>query len=124
MSFLEKKFVRAAHPRRIIVQTVGWLWAGYFLWLHNWIWAVGALLLSMIVGIIVAPVGSPDNLAQTTIGKLALLHLHPANVSVQSIGLLLMIYGLWMHAEVMLMLAFSVIMLGHLWGWHRVNEAL
>lgn len=124
MSFLEQRFVRAAHPRRIIVQTVGWLWAAYFLWLHNWIWAAGALVLAMLVGVIAAPIGSTENLAGTTLGKLALLHMHPANLSVQSLGLLLLIYGLWMHSEVVIMLAFSVIMLGHLWGWNRVNEAL
>jgi hypothetical protein len=40
------------------------------------------------------------------------------------VGFALLLYGLWMHSTIDIMAATSIIFLGHMWGWHRVNEAL
>ncbi len=52
------------------------------------------------------------------------LHLHPVNLLVQVLGGCLLIYAVWMHSAVYIMAASSIILIGHLWGWHKVNEAL
>jgi flagellar biosynthesis component FlhA len=96
----------------------------YFLWEHAWMWAAAAVLISVALGAIVTPRNHEENLAQTTLGKIMLLHLHPVNVLLHSAGLLFLLYGVWVHSAIYIMMAGSIILIGHMWGWHRVNEAL
>jgi hypothetical protein len=124
MTFLEKAFVRRGHPKHIIVAIVAAIWGFYFLWIHNWIGALAAALLSAIIGRILTQGLREENLAQTTLGKIMLLHLHPLNLIVQIVGSILLIYGTWIRSEICIMAAVSIILLGHLWGWHQVNDAL
>jgi hypothetical protein len=65
-----------------------------------------------------------EQLAQTTLGKISLLHLHPMNVLLQSIGFAVLLCSFWIHSAMYVLLAISVILIRHIWGWHRVNEAL
>lgn len=124
MTFLERAFVRHGHPKDIIVAVVGAIWGFYFLWIHNWIWALAAVLLSAIVARIVTHGMREENLAATTLGKIMLLHLHPMNMMVQIAGFGLLIYSIWTHSEILIMAAVSIILFGHLWDWHKVNDAL
>jgi len=124
MTYVERMAVRHAHPRHMIVGIVGYAWTIYFLWQHAWIWAAAAALAGILLGMIVTPRNHEEDLARTTLGKIMLLHLHPANVIVQSAGLLFLLYGVWIHSAIYIMAAGSIIMIGHMWGWHRVNEAL
>lgn len=124
MTYFERAFVRRGHPRHIILGVVGFIWAMYFVWLHNWIWAMTAILASAIIARISTLGMSEENLAQTTLGKILLLHLHPINLLVQIAGFGLLLYSVWIHSGVYILLAISVILIGHMWGWHKVNEAL
>jgi hypothetical protein len=65
-----------------------------------------------------------EQLAQTTFGKLLLLHLHPANVIVQAIGFGILLCSAWIHSGMYIALGVSMILLGHMWGWHKVNASL
>jgi len=62
--------------------------------------------------------------ATSWLGRVALLHLHPINVTLQSIGAVALIYGLWSHEAQTILAGGSLIFLGHCWGWRDVDERL
>jgi hypothetical protein len=124
VTLLQRAIVRHGHPRRIIVGIVSLTWILYFLWFHNWMWAAVALAVGLALGRLATLRMHEEQLAQTTLGKILLLHLHPMNVLLQSIGFAALLYSFWVHSAMYMLLAISVILFGHMWGWHRVNEAL
>lgn len=124
LSFMQRMLIRRAHPRYLIAGIVGAIWAFYFLWQHNWSWALGAILMSAIAGGMLTSYVRDEELAETTLGKIMLIHLHPANIAVQSLGLILLVYGIWTHSALFMMGAASTILVGHMWGWEKVNDAL
>jgi hypothetical protein len=87
MTLSERIIVRNGHPRRIIVGAITLILTLYFLWFHNWVGAATALIVGMPLSRLAARRIDEEELAQTTFGKILLLHLHPANVIVQAIGL-------------------------------------
>ena len=124
MTYVERMIVRRGHPKHIIVGIVAFLWVIYFLWQHNWIWAAAVVVLSAVLGRLSTSGPKEETLAQTLLGKIMLLHLHPVNLTLQMAGFALLAYGIWMHSTLYIMAATSLVFLGHMWGWHRVNEAL
>lgn len=124
MTYMERIVIRRGHPKHIIVGIVGFLWFVYFLWQHDWKWALSTAVLSAVVGRLATSGTKDETLASTLLGRIMLLHLHPMNFSVQIAGFALLFYGIWFHSTVYIMVATSIVMLGHMWGWHRVNEAL
>lgn len=124
MSYFEKEILHHAHPKQIIMRMVGAIWAFYFLWLHNWVWMLGVILVTEALGRFLSRGMNEEGMAQTTLGKIMLIHLHPVNLLVQIAGGAVLIYGFWMHSLIYILAATSVILIGHMWGWHRVNEAL
>lgn len=124
MSFWQRLIVRRGHPRRIIIAFVGALWGLYFLWLHNWPSAVAIILGSMLLGELATLGLREEPLSQTLLGRIMLLHLHPANLLLQFAGGALLLYGVWLHSGRWLMAGVSMVFLGHLWGWHKVSDAL
>ena len=63
-------------------------------------------------------------LAETIGGKMMILHLHPVNAFTQLVGFALVIYGVWLHSVVYTMTGVSLVMIGRLWGWSKVSNAL
>jgi hypothetical protein len=124
MTFFERSVVRSGHPRRIIVGVISLMWVLYSLWSHIWVWAVVALVVGVAFGLLVTAGMNVDELAQTMLGRILLLHLHPINVALQTFGFAVLLYSFWMHSAVLMLLAISVILLGHMFGWHKVNHAL
>jgi hypothetical protein len=124
MTYLEKAIIRRGHPKHIILGIVGFLWAVYFVWRHDWAWALGVVLASVILGRVVTAGTREEGLAQTVLGKIMLLHLHPMNLTVQVAGFGILLYGVWLHAVMQVLVGASLVLLGHMWGWHKVNEAL
>jgi hypothetical protein len=124
MTILERTFIRRGHPRWLILGMVGAIWAFYFLWLHNWASALVAIFVSGILGTLLTGRMNEERLAQTTLGKIMLLHLHPVNLAVQIAGFALLVYSVWIHSAMYMMVAISAILIGHMWGWSKVSEAL
>ena len=124
MTYLERAVIRRGHPKHIVVGVVGFLWVAYFLWRHDWVWAVSVVLLSAVVGRVLTSGTHEEELARTLLGKIMLLHLHPMNMTVQAVGFAVLLYGVWIHAVMHVLVGTSLVFLGHLWGWHKVNEAL
>ena len=63
-------------------------------------------------------------LAQTTWGKIALLHLHPLNLLVQTTGVVFLVAGLLQQDTLTIMAGVTLIYIGHFYGWSRVHPAL
>ena len=124
LTYLERIVIRRGHPRHIILGIVGFLWTVYFVWRHHWVWALGVVLTSDILGRVVTAGTREESLGQTLLGKMTLLHLHPLNLTVQFAGFVILLYGIWIHALVHILVGASLVLLGHMWGWHKVNEAL
>lgn len=124
MTFLEKTVVRRGHPRNMIIGIVGLLWVFYFLWIHNWLAAVAAGSLSVVFGRVLTWRIPEERLAETIWGKMMILHLHPANALTQLVGVVIVTYGIWIHSTVYAITGASLILLGHLWGWSKVSNAL
>jgi hypothetical protein len=64
-----------------------------------------------------------EKYARTIMGRIALLHLHPANIAVQGIGIVAMLWTIWAHSATGILGSLSVIFLGHLAGWDPVLAA-
>jgi hypothetical protein len=124
MTFFERTMVRQGHPRRIIVGIIGFSWVLYFLWTHNWPWATAVAIGGVVLGRVVTIGMHEEQLAQTTLGRILLLHLHPVNILLQISGFAVLLYAFWIHSSLYILVAVSLILLGHMFGWHKVNQAL
>ncbi len=124
MTLSERIIIRNGHPRRIIIGVISFIWTLYFLWLHNVAGAAIALIVGVPLSRLFARRMSEQQLAQTTFGKILLLHLHPANAFVQAMGFAVLLCSVWIHSGLSIALGISMILLGHMWGWHKVNQAL
>ena len=130
LNIWEKAAVRHAHPASFVFNILGLLWAGYFLWLHQWHWAVLCFLFIIVGGLVW---GSLDKsyLLQArselnTFQKLLVYHTNPANMGFHLVALTLYVLGTWKHSPLFLLGAVSFILLGHIFPWlfHRKKEQL
>lgn len=124
MSYFEREILHYAHPKQMILRMVGAIWGLYFLWLHNWVGVLAVIVAGEILGRILTRGMNEEGMAQTIWGKIMLIHLHPVNLLVQIVGGIVLIYGVWIHSAIYIMAAMSIILIGHMWGWHKVSEVL
>ena len=113
--------LRHSHPRALFIDSVGMIWSIYYLWQNDWALALGCVLLGRLMAYLAVMDINPENMSQTAIGKIALLHLNPLNMLTQIAGLILLTYGLWEHSAIFTLCGVSVVLLGHLAGWSRVE---
>lgn len=123
-SMVDRYFLMCSHPRKIVFDTVGAIWATYFLWNNNWQVALIIYVVMAGLGLFFTRKIDPELLSQTTIGKIGLLHTHPINITLNLIGIILLINGLWGHEGVVILLGISLVIMGHFFGWSKVNSKL
>jgi hypothetical protein len=124
LSTLEKFIVRSSHPVSLYFQVIGSIWFVFFFWNHLWIEALLTYLVARFLGALAVSRTDVGVLGQTMLARLALLHLHGSNLLIQSAGLLVALYGLWMHETRVILTGLSLILLGHVQGWDRVDPRL
>jgi len=93
-------------------------------WNHLWVEALLTYLAARFLGALAVSRTDVGVLGQTLLARLALLHLHGSNLLVQTAGLLVVLYGLWMHETRLILTGVSLILLGHVQGWGRVDSRL
>lgn len=120
----QRYILRRFHPRAVILDVTATMWAVYFFWNHQWLAALVAVAAGRLGGMALAWKMNYRYFAQTLWGRLAILHLHPANLSLQTLGVVVLFYGLWMHATVAILTGLSVVFLGHSFGWSKVVRGL
>ncbi len=123
-STFDRYILRRSHPRRMICDIIGLIWSIYFLWLSNWPAAVVSVILASGLGLYFTRNIDVDRISQTTLGRLGLLHKHPFNLALNFIGIFPLIYGIWRHSTELILIGFSIIILGHFFGWAEVNKNL
>jgi hypothetical protein len=122
LNAFERYIVRRAHPASLFVEVVGLTWFVYFFAQHLWREAILSVIIARILGQIVVKDANTNDLAQTTIGKIALLHLDPVNMTVQLAGFVWWALGVWQGDLRQILAGMSLIFLGHLRGWGGVMK--
>ena len=106
-----------AHPVKFIAEILGAIWSVYFLWHHNWIWAVIVSLIGFLLSTLLLWNKQVDHLATTSLGKVMLVYGTPFNFLLYNLSALPVIYGLWIHDALFILIGLSILLLPHLWGW-------
>lgn len=121
---IQKYALRKVHPRKLMIDSAGLLWMTYFLWNQTMLEAILVMLVFSTVSLLLVRKVDPHLMAETFLGRIALLHLHPGNLSIQLIGFGILVYGIWTHSIRALLLGVSVILVGHSFGWEKVSSHL
>jgi hypothetical protein len=124
ISGLRRYMVLRAHPISLFWDAATAIWAVYLLWQHLWQYTVLLVVIERGFTWMMTQSVDSDALARTIFGKMALLHLHPVNFTLQLSGALLGIWGLWTHETVTILTALSLIFLGHTFGWGEIHRSL
>jgi hypothetical protein len=119
MTFFQRAYVQATHPRYAALYGIALAWSAYFLWSQNWIWALAVVVLGKSMALATVWNEDTSRMVRTGYGKLILAHRHPVNYALHVVGLVGVAYGLWTHAGAWILAGLSVTTLGHLWGWGR-----
>ncbi len=122
MSRLQIWALKSFHPRALFIEAAGAIWAFYLLWYHDWMLALAVVVAYRASGLASVWNSDPYSLAETGMGKLALLHLHPINLTVQLVGTLPLLVGVWQHSTELMMAGVSIILLGHIFGWSKFDS--
>jgi hypothetical protein len=120
-SGIERLVLRRFHPRRIMIDLAVAPWIAYFVWERDWVRATAIAVIFGGLGLASVWRTDPDKLATTTLGKIALLHLHPMNLALQTLSLFPILYGLWLHEGELILLGLSLLCAGHTFGWSKVD---
>ncbi len=120
-SAIQRWMLLRAHPRKIFFDFIALIWTLYFVWNQSLSAAFFAGFAISLVGTMSVIGASPSLLARTALGKLALLHLHPLNLSSQILGLSILLIGTWQHASVLMLAGLSIMSFGHIYGWEKVD---
>jgi hypothetical protein len=123
-SWLERLVLRRFHPRSLSIDTVGVMWFIYYLWNHEWKSALAIVIAGRVFAYLSVMRIDTEAFAETTLGRIALLHLQPVNLLVQFVGALVGIYGIWQRSTEIILLGVSLILLGHIFGWSRVDDRM
>jgi hypothetical protein len=123
-NLIQRYMLLRSHPRRVFLDVVAMSWEMYFLWNQNWRAALGIFLVMNTVGLILGRKVNYEALANTTLGKIALLHTQPMNLLLQLTGAAFLVYGLLQREGLTILAATSLIFAGHFYGWSRVHPAL
>jgi hypothetical protein len=123
-SWVQRNTILKFHPKSIFINVVGMIWFTYFLWLHDWKSAVSMLIVTKALARLTVMNIDVEDLSETLLGKIALLHLQPMNLVLQTFGVLVYLAGVWMHSTQILLIGISGIFLGHIAGWGKVDERL
>ena len=118
----ENYVLKRSHPRAIFIDAIGLIWTIYFLWGHNWQMAVGATLIGRLMAQLSVMDVNAQRMSDTVLGKIALLHLHPINLITQIVGLIVLLFGVWQHSPELSLGGVSMILLGHSYGWSKVDS--
>jgi hypothetical protein len=124
LSLVDRYVVRSSHPVSLFFQAIGLMWFVFFFWNHLWAEAILSYAICRFIGALAVSRADATSLAKVLLGRLALLHLHGSNFIVQLAGTVVLLYGIWLHETRVVLTGISLILLGHVQGWDRVDSRL
>lgn len=122
-SLLERYALMRFHPRKIIFDIIGVIWATYFLYVGMWQAAVVILFIFIVFGFFLVRNADLKALSETTWGRLAILHVHPLNVAIKLVAIVILVNGIYRQSVEHILIGISLIFLGHIFGWSKVHPA-
>ena len=123
MNNLQKWYGQHAHPVAFIFHIIGAMWAVYFLWQRNWIFALIFVIgLPAIGGIYAIQDEKGKKIPLTPLRKLLMGHARPLSILFQIPGYILLTYGLWIHSTIYILFSLSFFLLGHLFAWTKMRS--
>jgi hypothetical protein len=124
LSLIERYVVRSSHPVSLYFQAIGLIWFVFFFWNHLWVEAILSYVICRFIGALAVSRTDTKSLGKVLLGRLALLHLHGSNFIVQLAGTVVLLYGIWLHETRVVLAGISLVLLGHVQGWDRVDSRL
>ena len=121
---LERYVLRRAHPFMLMFDIVGVMWSTYYLWLGEWRIALGIIIVERLICMSFLNTVNYRSMADTLLGRIALLHLHPVNLAIQGAGIVFTVWSIWMHSTQGILGGLTAIILGHAFGWSKVDDRL
>lgn len=124
MKFSEKSLYHQIHPAKLLTDWISTIPALYFLWQQELVLGlIFAFVPSIATTIIVIQFGNLEKYKLSPFGKYVAKYMTRSMQAVRSLGLLIMMFGAWYHAETWLVIpAWFLIPLGLvtvLLGWLR-----
>ena len=107
-----------AIPQYLIFDGLGFIWALYFVWQHQIILALFSLIGFWSLASLVVRKKNEEAYADTPLGRFMLSHFAPLqrawSIFFHILGYAVLVYGFWIHSGFYILLAGSLILLGHL----------
>lgn len=122
LTWLDKLMVQHAHPPKLILDTVAYMWGLYCFWHHELVAGLVVLFGIGGLGTVLAFRKDMAALARTSLGRLLLVSSHPANMLLQVVGYIVIAYGVWIHSTPTVLTGATSVLLGHLFGWPRYER--
>jgi hypothetical protein len=121
---LQRYALLSSHPRKVFFDAAVGIWVVSNLWHGRWGAALTLYILGKAVSLIMVSDSDYTKLAETTYGKIALLHVRAVNLFFHLLGFGFLIQGLLTHTTQSILMGVSSILIGHLVGWSRVHPCL
>jgi len=113
-----KVALKHAIPKYFIFEGLGFVWALYFVWQHQVILALASLMVLWLIAQLLVLKKDEEAYADTLLGRFMLSHFAPFqgawSIFFHLLGYAVLIYAFWMHSGFYILLAGSLILLGHL----------
>jgi len=126
-TFLERMMLGLANPVASLLAIIGVAILFYGLWVHAWLWITAGIVI-YVCGVVYGqlsrwPARQVELYRQgqeaTWLELRILEHAHPVNFILALIGVVMIIYGLWMQSCLWISAGIIVNISGHAYTWQR-----
>jgi len=111
---IRKYLLPHAHPVKFMAEVLGLVWGSYFLWQHQWVVALIGSTVLFVASTAVLWGKDMEHLASSTLGRFSLAYATPVGFILYNLSALPLIYGLWVHNAVFIVIATVLFLLPHL----------
>ncbi len=114
--FIHRYILSHAHPVKFSAEILGIFFSAYFLWLHNWIWAIIASIFFFLFSTLLVWKRNVDlqQIENSSLGKIMLVYSTPLNFFLYNFSAIPLIYGLWTHNIFSILLAILILLAPYL----------
>lgn len=113
-NFIERIMLQHSYPPKLISASLGILFGSYFLWHQKLLIALILIFGLSILWNVIAWNRDIQQLSKTSLGKWMLVQAKPDNLIIPFIGVVVLFYGIWFHAAIVIGLGLCIIFLTRL----------
>ena len=119
LTFGEDILVQHAYPPKLILDSVGFMWAVYMVWNHALVSGMVTLCFFAGVGSLTTAGINKAALKGTALGRYCLMAKNPVTLFSLIAGYVILFYGVWNHSTIYILGAITCMAFGRLWGWDK-----